>query len=51
MQCVAISLAQVSEDTHLFWNSFRRVASRKDVLMTPLSTRASEPILTMLLLV
>jgi len=40
MQYLAISLAQVSEDIHLFWNSFRRVASRKDVLMNPLSTNA-----------
>ncbi len=37
MQYLAISLAQVSEDIHLFWNPFRHVDSRNEVLMNPLS--------------
>ncbi len=41
MQYLAISLAQVSEDIHLFWNSFHRVDSRNEVLMNPLSTLTS----------
>ena len=46
MQYLAISFAhQVSEDIHLFWNSFRRVASKNEVLMKALSALDSGNIL------